>query len=1040
MPDAIITSTESTFGTISGTFAADQSTVAGTISGIITGTLSGSVGVPGPQGATGATGATGPQGPAGPPGAPGQGVPVGGSAGQFLQKIDGTNYNTDWVTVPLSSYVVKANNLSDLTNFATARDNLGLGVLNGPTFASLTIQGSGANVANLGATFLTLSQVGHGQFTIQPSQGIVFPDASVQTTAFPAGSDLPTGGLTGQALVKLSNSNYDADWATIAGLPPSGTIGQVLTKNSGTSYDASWQSFIPGDRYLTTSTTSNTIGNGSKTFTVGTGLSYSSQQDVVISYDASNHMHALVTSYDSGTGVLVVDVQHHTGSGTYASWTVNVGGTTPLQSVEWGEILGVLGDQGDLATALNAKLGVTDAASTYYPLTNPSGYITSSALTPYAPLAGSTFTGLVSTAASTTTTAGLRLPHGTAPTSPVNGDIWTTTSDLQVRLNGSTRSMVNVDGTQTISGSKTFSNANQTLGNNTGTGTINIGTGATLSGSTKTVNIGTSGVAGSTTNITIGSTTGTSTTTLNGNVGGTLTRTGGKTIFAAPATGYASVNFTPGNDPTTLAAGDVWYDTLTSKLKLRTSFVSPIATEDYISGLASNATPLVNGTASAGVSTNFSRNDHVHPTDTTRAALASPTFTGTPAAPTAAADTNTTQLATTAYVVGQAGSATPLVNGTAAVGTSLRFARQDHVHPTDTSRAALASPTFTGTPAAPTAAANTNTTQIATTAFVIGQASSTTPVMDGTAAVGTGTTFARADHVHPTDTSRAPLASPALTGTPTAPTAANGTNTTQIATTAFVLANAGSTSFATNAQVVTGTSTTTALYPGHSGFLKADPRLQSLAFINSISVSGSGSATASNTQIFGRQMYLSSLATGRAGFTFGFIGVANAGFGTSAAKADQVDFSKKVWISGYAMMGYSGGTSYVGDANTICRITLGGYTTNTTGDMTQKGIGLKKVGGLSSFVTLTVHNGTTLTDVASTVTVPDGGGINWMIYSDGTGNVTLYINGTQAATTTAGPTTATTSGYACYREQVEAVSTPGVRGLMSCNGGWYYSE
>ena len=36
---------------------------------------------------------------------------------------------------------------------------------------------------------------------------------------------------------------------------------------------------------------------------------------------------------------------------------------------------------------------------------------------------------------------------------------------------------------------------------------------------------------------------------------------------------------------------------------------------------------------------------------------------------------------------------------------------------------------------------------------------------------------------------KAPLASPALTGTPTAPTAAAGTNTTQIATTAFVLGN-----------------------------------------------------------------------------------------------------------------------------------------------------------------------------------------------------------------------------------------------------------
>lgn len=79
--------------------------------------------------------------------------------------------------------------------------------------------------------------------------------------------------------------------------------------------------------------------------------------------------------------------------------------------------------------------------------------------------------------------------------------------------------------------------------------------------------------------------------------------------------------------------------------------------------------------------------------------------------------------------------------------------------------AKLASPTLTGTPAAPTAAANTNTTQIATTAFVLGQAASATPLVNGTAAVGTGTTFARADHVHPTDTTRAPLVSPSFTGT-----------------------------------------------------------------------------------------------------------------------------------------------------------------------------------------------------------------------------------------------------------------------------------
>jgi hypothetical protein len=66
------------------------------------------------------------------------------------------------------------------------------------------------------------------------------------------------------------------------------------------------------------------------------------------------------------------------------------------------------------------------------------------------------------------------------------------------------------------------------------------------------------------------------------------------------------------------------------------------------------------------------------------APLAGPTFTGTPAAPTAAVDTNTTQIATTAMVLAQAAAATPLVNAdTAAVGTATRFARADHVHPRD---------------------------------------------------------------------------------------------------------------------------------------------------------------------------------------------------------------------------------------------------------------------------------------------------------------------------------------------------------------------
>lgn len=56
-----------------------------------------------PAGSTGPVGPQGPVGPAGPAGANGangtngQGVPVGGAAGQLLAKIDGVDYNTEWV-------------------------------------------------------------------------------------------------------------------------------------------------------------------------------------------------------------------------------------------------------------------------------------------------------------------------------------------------------------------------------------------------------------------------------------------------------------------------------------------------------------------------------------------------------------------------------------------------------------------------------------------------------------------------------------------------------------------------------------------------------------------------------------------------------------------------------------------------------------------------------------------------------------------------------------------------------------------------------
>lgn len=41
----------------------------------------------------------------------------------------------------------------------------------------------------------------------------------------------------------------------------------------------------------------------------------------------------------------------------------------------------------------------------------------------------------------TTSEASLNIPHGVAPTSPVNGDLWTTTSGPYMRINGTTRTI-----------------------------------------------------------------------------------------------------------------------------------------------------------------------------------------------------------------------------------------------------------------------------------------------------------------------------------------------------------------------------------------------------------------------------------------------------------------------------------------------------------------------------------------------------------------------------------------------------------------------
>ena len=166
------------------------------------------------------------------------------------------------------------------------------------------------------------------------------------------------------------------------------------------------------------------------------------------------------------------------------------------------------------------------------------------------------------------------------------------------------------------------------------------------------------------------------------------------------------------------------------------------------------------------------------------ALLASPAFTGAPTAPTAAPATNNTQIATTAYVTAAILADT---TGVTSFNTRTGAVVLTTADITGAGGAPLASPSFTGVPLGPTATAGTSTTQLATTAFVQAAIASS-GVSSFNARTGAVTLIAN-------DISAAGgalLAGPTFTGVPAAPTAAPGTSTTQLATTAFVAASLGS--------------------------------------------------------------------------------------------------------------------------------------------------------------------------------------------------------------------------------------------------------
>lgn len=174
--------------------------------------------------------------------------------------------------------------------------------------------------------------------------------------------------------------------------------------------------------------------------------------------------------------------------------------------------------------------------------------------------------------------------------------------------------------------------------------------------------------------------------------------------------------------------------------------------EEKVNNIVGGATPATNtpnmdGVGSPGSSISYSRGDHTHPTDTSRASVADLNALDN------TVYNNYVELNGSINTVDAKiafSSAAPQVDGVASPGSSAYQARADHVHPTDTSRASQTQ--------VDTLQATVDSWQGSASPYGL------TPEMDGTGSAGTVDSYSRGDHKHPSDTSKLDKAGGEITG------------------------------------------------------------------------------------------------------------------------------------------------------------------------------------------------------------------------------------------------------------------------------------
>ena len=296
-------------------------------------------GIQGPQGNVGTTGATGTAGGQGSTGATGlQGI-QGGTGATGIAGLNGSTGSTGATGVSGINGATGATGLTGATGAAGQSSSFynykaDAVTLSGvPTVQTLYWN----NTTQTSSTIVTLSHINalgndidvffplfktNDTFVIQ-DQG---NSTNFQTWRITATPTVALNSYISIPVVLVTSggtSQFINNQQLIFAIVTSGLTGATGLQGST---GATGATGVAGDKYTTTSSTSLTIATGTQSLTVGTGLALSVGQSVIIANSSSNKMEGSVTSYNSVTGALVVNVTSIVGSGTFSSWSVSLSG------------------------------------------------------------------------------------------------------------------------------------------------------------------------------------------------------------------------------------------------------------------------------------------------------------------------------------------------------------------------------------------------------------------------------------------------------------------------------------------------------------------------------------------------------------------------------------------------------------------------------------------------------------------------------------------------------------------------------------------